>query len=103
MGMPCQEITFNDAAKLLDIKGIGQNKLIQILYGEKIIYRQGDHYLPMQKYINAGYFKVKQRPIPMGDDKKLYIQIYVTQEGLRWLGKKLSQKGYVVQGMPALG
>lgn len=91
-------IPFMDAAKLLDIRNVGRNRLIDILEEEKVIYRQDDHYLPMQKYMNFGYFKVKYKSIPTGDSNRNYIQTYLTWKGLKWLAAILAKRGYEVRG-----
>lgn len=96
--MSHDDISINDAAKLLGIKGIGQNNLYKIMRQEKIIFRNGDHYSPMQEYVDRGYFHVKINPISNKSFKKNHIQIYLTPKGFEWLKEKLILKGYSVQG-----
>ena len=85
-------LTMNEAAKILDIKGIGQNKLFHLLLLERIIYKKGDIYLPMQEY--KSHFIVKQRPVKIGDMMVERSQLFVSTAGLDWLAHKLIDKGY---------
>jgi phage antirepressor YoqD-like protein len=87
-------LTINEAAKSLSIRGIGQNKLFEILRKEQVLYKNGNYHLPYQEYINSGCFIVKQHPIKKGDVIELYSQVFVTPKGLDWLSKLLKQKGY---------
>lgn len=88
-------MTMNQAAKTLNVKGIGQNKLFQILREEGVFYKNGKDNLPYQEYINRGYFEVKQKALNISDSEVLYSQIYVTPKGLDWIYKLLIDKGYV--------
>jgi len=87
-------MTINEAAKILDIKGIGQNNMFKLLTLERIIYKKGDIYLPMQEY--KSHFIVKQHPVKIGDMVVERSQLFLTTAGLDWLAKKLIDKGYKV-------
>jgi prophage antirepressor-like protein len=95
-------LTMNEAAKILDIKGIGQNNFFKILSLERIIYKKGDIYLPMQEF--KSHFIVKQNPIKRGDTIVERSQLFLSTQGLDWLAHKLIDKGYQInyyKGKPA--
>lgn len=87
-------LTMDEVAKILDIKGIGRNNLFKLLALERIIYKKGDIYLPMQEY--KKHFVVKQNPIRRGDMVIERSQLFMTNKGLDWLAHKLIDKGYQV-------
>jgi anti-repressor protein len=87
-------LTMREAAQILDIKGIGQNNFFKLLVLERIIYKKGDIYLPMQEY--KSHFQVKQNPIRKGDRIEERSQLFLTTKGLDWLAHKLIDKGYQV-------
>jgi anti-repressor protein len=69
--------TVAEAAKLL---GTGRNRLFSWMRTYKILRENNE---PYQKYIEAGYFEVKENPT--GD--YLNTQTFVTPTGLQWLQK----------------
>ena len=87
-------LTMNEVAKILDIKGVGQNNLFKLLVLEKIIYKKGNSYLPYQEY--KQHFVVKQNPIKKGDVIIERSQLFMTTHGLDWLAHKLIERGYQV-------
>lgn len=87
-------LTMNEVAKILDIKGIGQNNLFKLLVLERIIYKKGNSYLPYQEY--KQHFVVKQSPIKKGDVIIERSQLFMTTRGLDWLAHKLIERGYQV-------
>lgn len=87
-------VTIGEAAKIIDIKGIGQNKFFKILVAEGIIYKKGNSYLPYSEY--KEHFVVKQNPIPIGDMVVERSQLYLDMAGLDWLAKLLARRGYEV-------
>jgi anti-repressor protein len=87
-------LTMNEVAKLLDIKGIGQNNLFKLLVLERIIYKKGDSYLPYQEY--KPHFIVKQNPVRKGGAIIERSQLFMTTRGVDWLAHKLIDRGYQV-------
>jgi prophage antirepressor-like protein len=77
----------NTAAKAL---GWGRNKLFAELRNRKIL-MSGNR--PYQRYIDTGYFVVKEKPINMGGTVFNKPQTYVTAKGLSWLERVLSESG----------
>ena len=80
-------ISMGDAAKLLNIKGIGRNTLFRILRDRGVL--QWDN-VPYQRYVSAGYFEVKERYVEQCGDIAVKKTTYVTQRGLEWLRKTLN-------------
>jgi prophage antirepressor-like protein len=80
----------NTAAKALSW---GRNKLFAELRNRKIL-MSGNR--PYQRYIDTGYFVVKEKPINMGGTVFNKPQTYVTAKGLSWLERVLSESGVMV-------
>lgn len=87
-------LSMDEVAKTLDIKGIGRNNLFKLLVIEKIIYKKGDTYLPMQEC--KPHFVVKQNPIRKGNTIIERSQLFMTPKGLDWLAHRLIKRGYEV-------
>lgn len=80
----------NTVAKVL---GWGRNNLFKELRNRKILMSDNR---PYQRYIDAGYFVVKEKPIHMGGQVINKPQTYVTAKGVSWLEKILSKEGVLV-------
>jgi anti-repressor protein len=78
--------TMNDVAKCL---GIGRNKLFKFLREHKIMRANNT---PYQDYIDRGYFKVKEKPIQMGDSVINYAQTHVAAKGVDYIRKLLDKQ-----------
>jgi anti-repressor protein len=77
--------TVNEVAKVL---GCGRNTLFKLLKQHKILMRNNT---PYQKYINLGYFVVKERSIRMGGKIINIPQTYVTAKGIPFINKILQK------------
>jgi len=80
----------NTVAKAI---GWGRNKLFAELRRRKILMSNNR---PYQRFIDAGYFVVKEKPIQMGGQVFNKPQTYVTAKGVSWLEKLLSKEGALV-------
>jgi len=87
-------VTIGEAANLINIRGVGQNKFFKLLVAEEIIYKKGNSYLPYSEY--RDHFIVKQNPIQIGDRIENRSQLYLDMRGLDWLAKLLSRRGYEI-------
>lgn len=76
----------NQVAKSL---GIGRNKLFAYLRKKKILMLDNT---PYQRFIDNGYFKVKEKSIDKGNFKKNVTQTYVTAKGINYISKILNKK-----------
>lgn len=76
-------MTMEAAAKEL---GTGRNRLFRDLREKKILKSNN---LPMQEYLDRGYFRVVQNPLRFGGEDKPYAQTMVTGKGLAYLSRLL--------------
>ncbi|WZY36094.1 phage antirepressor [Bacillus sp. FSL W8-1122] len=74
-----------DVAKVL---GFGRNTLFKMLREAKILMANNT---PYQRYIDQGYFVVKETPITMGGQTINRPQTYVTAKGVEWLSRQYGQ------------
>lgn len=81
------------AAKTLDFKKIGRNKLFEILRNKRIL---GADNIPYQQYINQGLFRIDTVPWehPSSGETRMYYKTVVTPNGLIWLEHLLIQLGF---------
>lgn len=84
MGAKDGNVSISEAAKLLNIKGIGQRNLFKILREKNILMSNNK---PYQNQIEMGNFVVKETTIRKG--QAVYVQTFVTQKGLEYLIKRL--------------
>ena len=75
----------NEAAKLV---GTGQNKLFELLRKENVFYKKSNMNFPYQKFIDNGYFELKQYVIPTGESKAI---IRVTAKGIVFIEKLIKR------------
>ncbi len=78
--------TMAEAAKIL---GTGRTRLFDWLRNNHVI---DVHNQPLQRYIETGYFRVKERPYTRGDEREVYAQIFVTGKGMTWLAAQFNKK-----------
>ena len=75
----------NDVAKSL---GYGRNKLFEFLRKQKVLMKDN---IPYQRYINSGYFTVKETPIKKGSFYVNKPQTYVTSKGVDFIDDLLKE------------
>lgn len=76
------------AAKVLEVKGIGRNKLFGILRDKKILDRGN---VPYQEFIDRGYFRtIEQKYTTPAGETKIDIRTLVYQRGLDFIRKIIS-------------
>lgn len=81
------EMTMEAAAKELRT---GRNRLFRELRNKRILKSNN---LPMQEYLDRGYFRVVQNPLYFGENGVPYAQTMVTGKGLVWLSKQIADAG----------
>lgn len=82
-------IDMKTVAKILNIKGIGRNKLFEILRNKKVLMWNNQ---PYQKYIYAGWFRQVETKITLPDGTiKINIKTVVFQKGLDGIRKLLKR------------
>lgn len=82
-------VDMGTVAKVLNIKGVGRNKLFEILRGKKILMSNNQ---PYQKYIDSGWFRQIESKfnLPNGDIK-INIKTVVFQKGVDGIRKVLKE------------
>lgn len=83
--------TMNEVAKAF---GWGRNKLFAFLREQQILMRNN---LPYQKYLDAGYFEVREVTTNRGDYTVNVTQTLVTAKGINFIGQLLKR----TSGLPA--
>lgn len=80
-------IDMKEVAKILNVKGIGRNKLFEILREKKIL--DGNNQ-PYQEYVDRGYFRIIESrfTLPTGEIK-ISLKTVVFQKGLDYIRKVL--------------
>ncbi len=78
------------AAKTLNVRGIGRNKLFEILRSEKILMSDNK---PYQQYIDRGYFRVVEQKYEYLGETKISTKTVVYQKGLDFIRKLLKHYG----------
>lgn len=84
-------IDMNQMAKLLKDEHIpiGRNRLFEILRQKEIL---RDNNEPYQRYIESGYFKVKEGAYNTPYGVKTYVKTLVTGKGQIWITEKLRKE-----------
>lgn len=82
-------VDMGTVAKVLNIKGVGRNKLFEILRDKKILMSNNQ---PYQKYIDSGWFRQIESKfnLPNGDIK-INIKTVVFQKGVNGISKILKE------------
>lgn len=80
-------ISMREAAKVIGIQGLGQNKLFQFLRDRKLLMSNNQ---PYQEYVNRGYFRTIEQSYTKSDGSVIVtIKTLVTQRGLDYITKLL--------------
>jgi anti-repressor protein len=80
---------YQKMGQVAKVLGVGRNKLFAFLRENKIF--MGDN-TPYQRYIERGYFVVKEKPIEMGSQVINKPQTFVTSKGVDYISKLLDKK-----------
>lgn len=76
-------IDIGQAAKVLNVKGVGRNKLFEILREKGVLDRKNQ---PYQKYVDSGYFRVIETSFCLPDGtQKINLKTLVFQKGLNFI------------------
>lgn len=93
-------IQISDAAKVLNIPGIGRNKLFQILRQKKVLMKDN---VPYQEHIDRGHFRViEQKWTTPNGETRISIKTLVYQKGLEYIRQLLTKSLVVVNKDQAL-
>lgn len=87
-----QTCDFSQAAKILNFKGVGRNKLFEVLRDNNIL-RENNQ--PYQKYVDSGWFKVVEvSSTDQYNNLRLFFKTVIYQKGLDKISKILRDLGY---------
>lgn len=82
-------IDIGQAAKVLNVKGIGRNKLFEILREKGVLDRKNQ---PYQKYVDSGYFRVIETSFCLPDGtQKINLKTLVFQKGVNFIREIIKQ------------
>lgn len=85
-------IDLGQAAKVLNYKGLGRNKLFQYLRDKDILMSNNT---PYQRYVDAGYFRLIETTWNTpNNDSMIYLKTVIYQKGLDFLSKVIEKDGY---------
>lgn len=80
-------IDIGQCAKVLNVHGIGRNKLFEILRQKKILNERNQ---PYQKYVDCGYFRIIETSFNLSDGtQKINLKTVVFQKGLDFIRKMI--------------
>ena len=83
--------------------GIGQNTLFKHLRNMRVLMEGGNrHNLPLQEYIDRGYFTVRESTYETNGETRLSFTPLITGKGQQWLSGKLLSAG-VLRAVAAEG
>ena len=83
-------IEMKEAAKVLNMPGIGRNNLFQILRDKKILMYNNT---PFQTYIDRGFFRViESKWVTPEGDTKINLKTVVYQKGLDFIRRTVAEK-----------
>jgi phage antirepressor YoqD-like protein len=71
--------------------GVGEKKFFEKLRKEGILYYEKKCNIPYQRYLDQGYFEVKQRIFEVNGKPKTTMTTFVTGKGKVWLGTKWNE------------
>lgn len=84
-----EEISYSigDVAKVLNISGIGRNKMFKFLKSEKILMRNNEPYQAFMKYFKYEFINKNDKLVP---------KTTIKGSGIKLLIRRLAKKGYIV-------
>jgi phage antirepressor YoqD-like protein len=96
-----------DMAKAFKIPGMGPRKMFDYLRGRNILYKSEDRNVPIQRYVDAGYFMVKYETIRVYNKflcrhiEKVIPTTYIKPAGINFVYGLLVKDGYMNEGHSA--
>lgn len=86
-----ESIEMSAVAKILNYKGLGRNKIFEILRDMKVLRYNNE---PYQEYIERGYFDVIVQEVQTSYGTTTNRKPVVKQKGVDFIRKKLDEMGY---------
>jgi len=81
-------IDMREVASVLNIEGLGRNKLFAFLRSKKILDKENQPYRP---FIDAGYFRVIESKYEQSGEIKISLKTVVFQKGIDFILNKLKE------------
>ena len=81
-------VSMNEVSKVLDVKGIGRNKLFEILRDKHVLDRRN---IPYQKYVDLGWFRVIEQHYSKNGEEQISFKTLVYQKGVDYIRKLLEE------------
>lgn len=82
-------ISMNEVAKVLDIKGMGRNKMFEFLREKKVLMNNNT---PYQKYVDCGYFRIVEQKYMKDNEQCISIKTLVYQKGIDFIRRLVLKK-----------
>lgn len=82
-------IEMKEVAKILNIPGVGRNKLFEILRNKGILDRNNQ---PYQYYVDCGYFRIVETKYSVNGEIRIGLKTVVFQRGLAFIHKLLEKE-----------
>jgi anti-repressor protein len=87
------DLSIQAVAKELSRLGTGPRRLFELLARRKVLYRLDGYWVPMQRYIDSGHFRVKRVTVPLGPDReRSYCRTLVTPLGRDLIARVLTER-----------
>lgn len=86
-------ISIGELAKILGIKGYGRNNLFEFLRRNDVLDRNN---VPMQRYVDAGYFRVIEQHYMRNSEPCVNIKTLVYQRGVDFVRRLIAKRDAVV-------
>jgi anti-repressor protein len=83
-------VAIGDVANVLGIRGIGRNRLFEILRDKKVLKEDNQ---PYRKFIDMGYFRVIEQKYQKNSETVISFKTLVYQKGIDYIRKIVAQKG----------
>lgn len=80
-------ISIRDAAKVLNVPGVGQNKLFAILRDKRVLMSDNR---PYQEYVDRGYFRMIEQKYNQSGEAHIAFKTLVYQKGLDYIRRLLT-------------
>lgn len=86
-------ISIGELAKILGVKGYGRNNLFEFLRQNDVLDKNN---VPMQRYVDAGYFRVIEQHFMRNSEPCVNIKTLVYQRGVDFVRRLIAKRDAVV-------
>ena len=85
-------ISIGELAKILGVKGYGRNNLFEFLRQNDVLDKNN---VPMQRYVDAGYFRVIEQHFMRNSEPCVNIKTLVYQRGVDFVRRMIAKRDAV--------